>query len=311
MVISSKRALVSCSLIKKLLLAIAGITLVLCLLLPPSQATLTKPNVPQFTINIYDSSYDIAPTSTIDPFNGQPTGTPGQHVDSRTIEIRIKNPYPPSSGAYPTDFHYDIQYRGHFGTDNGWWPVFDTRYGYLKPVSSSEETIYKVVATLSGDYAAMSPWSRGLPVDATIDFQVSAFIGGYTGTPITGWDFNGETSGWSQTQTITLNFDEAAPKYVPSSEEMYGIVTYASPQPTPTNSVKSHPTTTNTPTNSATSPSTQPTQTADTTTQQSNELTALSVFNPLLIIAVVAVLAAVIILAVIVIKRKKNASQTH
>lgn len=290
------------NLIKKLLLAIAGIALILCLLLPPSQATLTKPNVPQFSINMYDSSYDIAPTSTTDPFNGQPTGTPGRHVESRTIEIRIKNPYSSSSGVYPTDFHYDIQYRGHFDSEQNWWSVFETRYGYLQPVSSSEETIYKVVAT-PGDRIDVTPWCRGFPQSSTLDFRVSAFIGGYTGTPINGWEFNGENSGWSNTQSITLDFNTPVSKYVPSPEEMYGIVTYASAQATPTNSITPQPTATNTPTDNPTPP---PTQTTPTPTQQTNELTTPSAFKPLLVIAVVAVLAVVIILAVIIIKRHKT-----
>ncbi len=284
---------------KILLTVAAGVLLVFCLLLPMSQATLTKPSIPQFTIKIYDSSYDIEPTTSTNPFNGEPTGTPGKHVESRTIEIRLKNPYPLSSGVYPTDFHYDIQYRGHFGTDNGWWSAFETRYGYLQPVSSSEETIYKVVATLSGDYADMYPWSRGVPVDATIDFQVSAFTGGYTGTPLTIWEFNGQTSGWSQTQTITLNFDEAAPKYVPSPEEMYGIITYASPQTTPPESATSQPTTTN----AATA---QPTQAASIPAQQNNETNPEIIFNPLVIAVLVAtVLAVVVVILVILLVRRR------
>jgi hypothetical protein len=256
---------------------------------------------------MYDSSYDIAPTSTTDPFNGQPTGTPGRHVESRTIEIRIKNPYPFSSGAYPTDFHYDIQYKGHYETsEQSWWSVFETRYGYLQPVSSFEETIYKVVATPDSDRIDVTPWCRGFPQNSTLDFRVSAFVGGYTGTPISGWNFNGENSGWSSTKSITLDFNTPVSKYVPSSEEMYGIVTYASPQATPTNSITPQPTATNTPTDNPTPLPTQPTQTTPTPTQQTADSTTPSEFNQLIVIAVVAVLAVVIILAVIIVKRHKT-----
>jgi len=283
--------------IKKFLPVVVGVLVVLCMLLPSSQAALTKPNIPQFTVNIYDSSYDVEPTSTTDPFTGQPTGTPGQHVEQRTIEFRIKNPYlPSSSGVYPTDFHYDIRYRGHFGSEQDWWNAFETRYGYLQPVSSSEETIYKINATLSGDSVNLHPWSRGVPEGSTIDFQIEAFTGGYTGAPLVAWYFNGEKSGWSQTQTITLNFDEAAPTYVPSSEEMYGVITYASPQATPTESATSQPTQTPAPTEYVPS----------TPTQQTNDPVPSIIFNPLIVaVMVAAVLAVVVVVLVIVLVKRR------
>ncbi|MGD6805425.1 MAG: hypothetical protein ACQCN4_00480 [Candidatus Bathyarchaeia archaeon] len=312
----------------KKLLPVVGLLLVLCLFIPSSEATLTKPNVPGFTINMYDSSYDIAPTSSVDSFTGKTIEVPGRHVEERIIEIRIKNPYLLSgSGVYPTDFHYDIHYRGHFGTDQSWQSVFETRYGFLQPVSSSEETIYTVV--LHPDYSGINvaTWCRYVPDNATIDFQVRAFIGGYTGTPLTEWIFTGETSDWSDTKTITLNFDTPVPKYVPPPAEMNGVITYASPQATPTDSATSQPTSTptnadndnlpasqptettpSTPTNadSDISPTDQPTENAAAPGQQNNELTASSELDPVVVIAVVAILAVVIIFTVIIIKRHQG-----
>lgn len=279
--------------------------LFLCLLLSSSQATLTKPNVPQFTINVYDSSYDMEPTSTTNPFNGQTTETPGRHIESRTIEIRIKNPYPPSSsGVYPTDFHYDIHYRGHFGGEQDWWNVFETRYGYLQPVSS-EETIYKIDAYKDSTYIDIAQWSRGIPEGSTIDFQVSAFTGGYTGTPLTGWNFNGESSGWSSTQSITLDLSTPAPKYVPSPKQSYGTTTYAAPEPSSTASVTPPPTTTNAPTASPTPLWTQPAQTVTAPVEKTSESASPSAFT-LLVIAAIAALAVVIALTVAIIKRRQN-----
>lgn len=292
--------------IKNFLSAAVCLLLFLCLLLSSSEATLTKPNVPQFTINLYDSSYDIAPTSTTNPFNGQTTGTPGRHIESRTIEIRIKNPYPPSnSGVYPTDFHYDIRYRGHFGGEQDWWNVFETRYGYLQPVSSSEETIYKIDAYKDSTYIDIAQWSRGIPEGSTIDFQLSAFTGGYSGTPINGWTFHGENSGWSSTQSITLDFNTPASKYVPSPKQSYGTTTYAAPEPSSTGPVTPRPITTNAPTASPTPLWTQPSQTAAAPAEQTNESASPSAFT-LLVIAAVAVLAVVIALTVAIIIRRHN-----
>jgi hypothetical protein len=135
---------------------------------------------------------------------------PGIHIESRTIEIRIKNPYQSlDSNTYPTEFSYNIRWKGHFDQSNYWRTVYEPRWGFLKP-SSTAETIYTVVVHPIGNEIEMSGWSCYVSANATIDFQVEAFIGGYGGDPFSGWTFTGQTSGWSSTQTLTISSNPTA-----------------------------------------------------------------------------------------------------
>jgi hypothetical protein len=284
----------------------AGLLILLTLLLTGANAALPKPAVPEFTVNLYDSSYDIPATSRTDPFTGQTVTTPGRHVEARTVEIRIKNPYfSPESNIYPIEFRYDIHYRGHFNQDDSWYNVFDTRDGYLKPSSTQAETVYKVVGIPGGlNEIDMLNWSRYIPVNAIIDFQVRAFIGGYTGTPFTGWTFIGETSDWSSTQTITLDFNTPVPRYVPPPADAYGTIAYAYPLPTPSNSPSPQST------QAATQPSipstAAPTATDDTATptQPSNTGDFMELLDWKIAVAVLAVIVIVIALTVFALKKR-------
>jgi hypothetical protein len=248
-------------------------------------AALAKPAVPEFTVEVYDSSYDIPAKTTTDPFTGQPVTNPGRHIESRTIEFRIKNPYQPlDSKTYPAEFSYNIRWKGHFDQNEGWRNVFEPREGFLNP-SSTAETIYTVVAYPGGSNEIdLATWSCHAPVNARIDFQVEAFIGGYAGDPLNGWTFTGQTSGWSNTQTITLDFNTPVPPYIPAS-----IDSHSTNSPTPT----LQPTTTLA-TPEATSASTQP-----------NIQTEFSIlFDWNVVVAVLAVMVVIVIFAITVFRRK-------
>lgn len=59
-------------------------------------SSITKPSVPEFTVKLVDSSYDVPTTYSIDPYTGQNVTHAGSHVESRTLDVKIKNqPLPP------------------------------------------------------------------------------------------------------------------------------------------------------------------------------------------------------------------------
>ena len=184
-----------------------------------AESSIPKPDVPRFTVNLIDSSYDIPATSTIDPYTGQTVTQNSSHVDARTIEISIKNqPFTPfktqnGTATWDVDFCYNIRWKGHFEQD--WHELFLVSDGFP---SQNYESDYTVLS-YNGEYSS----TDGLQFNAgsimtvfspnsQVDFQVEAMIG-YVSREYAGnygplsypYVFNGETSGWSSTQSITIN----------------------------------------------------------------------------------------------------------
>jgi len=161
--------------------------------------------VPEFTLKYVDNSYDVPsydvpPTYGIDPYTGKNVTireghhVEGYHVENKSIEVWIKNQN--LSNSSPNLF-YNVRYKGHFGED---WTALRERIPAFSPYWNSEYT----VVTCSADY----------PNHAQLDFQVEAVLGHYyeTYNPIfvpfyvklTAFKIDA-TSGWSNTQTITLD----------------------------------------------------------------------------------------------------------
>jgi hypothetical protein len=174
-----------------------------------------KPSVPEFTIKLVDSSYDIPPTSSVDPYTGQTVTQAGRHVESRTIKLSIKNqPFTPfqvedeNGNSWAVDFQYNIRWKGHFEQD--WHEIYIPTNGFAGANLESEYT----VISFEGEYSSsegLKLYYQGLiatfPPDAQVDFQVEAMIGYVSRYPVpftSGWTFTGEESGWSNTQTLTI-----------------------------------------------------------------------------------------------------------
>ncbi|MGD6851478.1 MAG: hypothetical protein ACQCN6_05385 [Candidatus Bathyarchaeia archaeon] len=196
----------SLSLLPVLLLVTASIAL---LNLTTSQ-TIPKPTVPQFNIVFYDSSYTIPASTATDVYNGQQIITPERHVEQKTIELQIKNvPFTPfqikdtHNNTIEAGFFYNIRDKPHFSPEESWY----NGNQYLIR-SSGEYTIYRVNLTQHYDGSYEVPqWSRYVPADAQLDFQVQALIGG----PDDPWAFVGQKSDWSNTQTINIQTDSTLP----------------------------------------------------------------------------------------------------
>jgi hypothetical protein len=163
--------------------------------------SIPKPSVPEFTAKYVDGSYTVPASTTIDPYTGQNITNPSYYVENRTFEIAIKNqPFIPyddnSTGAqWKITLIYQIRTKGHFAQN--WTNLYSVDNGFL-PASNTD---YTIVSYSLGE----GPVWGNLQANARVDFQVEAMIG-YVHRTIgfASWFFTGESSDWSNTQTITI-----------------------------------------------------------------------------------------------------------
>ena len=167
-----------------------------------------SPSVPEFTVELVDSSYDVPTTYSTDPYTGKRITHEGYHVERRTMEVRIKNqpftPYTDSDGRN-IKFFYNIRTKGHFTEE--WSEVYNA--GEMPTQSNSEYTVISYDSERTYTFT-LGTTSRCLEVSpgGQVDFQVQALVG-YTQDTITGpafhgWVFTGEKSGWSETIPLTI-----------------------------------------------------------------------------------------------------------
>ncbi len=190
-----------------------------------SVASMPKPSIPQFTVKLVDSSYDTPSTTSVDPYTGKTVTQAGSHIESRTIKIYIKResiePFivETPTGNWTAGLQYNIRWKGYFEQD--WHVIYTATNGYA---GGDIEGEYLVVS-YGGEYsslAGLNLYYQGLiakfPPGGRVDFQVEAMIGYVNRDPLaSGWVFTGETSGWSSTQTITIDEISSATSPSPSS----------------------------------------------------------------------------------------------
>jgi hypothetical protein len=166
---------------------------------PTETASTPKPSVPEFTLNFIEHSHDVSPIYGIDQFTGENiTIQEGAHYQWTTLDFTIKNQQVPSDSR----LYYNIRYKGQY--TNNWTELYhgDT---YIQQQSGEYTTISFLVSGSPSPEAHTS--TLPIPSGAQVDFQVEAMIGGiYRISPrfSSGYEFRGETSGWSSTQTITI-----------------------------------------------------------------------------------------------------------
>ena len=201
--------------------------------------SLPKPSVPEFSLKVVSYPYYVTPTTTINPYTGKTVTTQyGYQEENKSIEITIKNqpftPYIDSNGNSMRLF-YNITVKGHY--DVTWNYAYTNPYRGLLNASNSD---YTTISMPIGHHSTVP--SGGYPLEGvdtgdSVDFQVQAQIGyynkSYTGmlAPVVGGDFyyvfTGQTSGWSNTQTITIGETSASTSPNPTT-------TSQNPAPTPT-----------------------------------------------------------------------------
>jgi len=191
---------------------------------PTEQAFITKPSVPEFTVKFVDHSYDIPPTYGIDQYTGETVITKqGEHIVNRTIEFTIKNqPFT----SYDADgkeigLYYTFRFKGYYGSEWSYYPFKPDGYstipygmltGDLTPKLSQSNTEYTIISIDLDVLLAISSGYTGVhtyPSGGQMEFQAQAVIGhvDYEATGLIAgshYILSGETSNWSETQTITL-----------------------------------------------------------------------------------------------------------
>jgi hypothetical protein len=161
----------------------------------PAHSSTTKPSVPEFTLKLVAYPYDVPTTYGIDPYTGKNvTIQEGFHVENKSIEVAIRN-QPSTTHKLENDHYinlfYNISYKGHYEKD---WSYYSYEYNSEWFLPSQSESEYTVISF------------KQIPSEGQMDFRVQALIGYFTHyyMPFKVYEFTGETSGWSETQTITI-----------------------------------------------------------------------------------------------------------
>ena len=167
---------------------------------PTESASIPDTSVPEFSLKVVAYPYDVAPTTTTDPYTGENIITSyGYREENKSIEVTIKNqPFTSTldaSGNY-TSLYYDVRFKGHY-TDV--WSYAYTDYN----ASDSDYTVISISLRQIGSVS----------VGGQIDFKVRALIG-YKITKAYDsilppemqyyQEFIGQAGDWSNTQTITF-----------------------------------------------------------------------------------------------------------
>lgn len=163
-----------------------------------SSAIVTKPSIPEFTIQITDHSYNVPTTYTVDPYNGKTITHQGYHVENKTIDVIIKNQlfFPTTIDSNTTGLYYSVRMKGHYED----WTDKNTPYIYNYGTAIASTTTEATTFTYPQNFVP----------DDQIDFQVKALVGYYFAyygghiMPIGTVFHTIQDSGWSETQTLTI-----------------------------------------------------------------------------------------------------------
>lgn len=173
-----------------------------------------KPSVPQFTVKLESVPYYVPTTYRIDPFTGENvTEQVDYWVKNESLVFTIKSqpftPYNDTDGNY-VSLTFNIRVKGHFEPE---W----TNLGHFD-ASGSE---YTVKAYGFGDNAYLAILGS-VPDGGKLDVQVDARVGYYTANMAECKEyFTGETSGWSETYTLTIGESQTptpSPGSTPTSD---------------------------------------------------------------------------------------------
>lgn len=200
------------------------------IVLPTNAQSIPKPSVPQFTLSLVGPAYVVPTTYHLDQSTGQIVADIGYTNQYSAVVITIKNqPYDNTYGS----LYYNVRIKNHEWNDSWLYPLDNLfRMFQTYPTQSTDSDYTNITLTIQ---------SNSLLVGVKNDIQVEAMLGNigrhqeysdtgqYLGAP---YVFNGQTSDWSSTQTISI------PANVPLDS--------TSPNPTiPETSTPTSPTSTN------------------------------------------------------------------
>lgn len=213
-----------------MLLVVVGTLVILSFERPNSNSTfedLKNPSIPEFNATATDHSYYVYPLGHVNPKTGRTDTFPGGFVRNGSVVVNIKNqPFKSyhDSNGYAIQLFFHLRARSHGTSEWHYYPNNKVQ-SYLT-VDNSSTT--KVVFTYREKELQMGinnslTFSRS----ESFDFEVETFIG-YRNVTVQSiapynavYDYVGYSSGWSDTQTVTI---PASTAYIPA--------TPASPIPT-------------------------------------------------------------------------------
>ncbi len=212
-----------------------------------AQTSIPKPSAAEFTLKVIDSSYNVQPTYTTDPYTGKSvTVSEGYRAQNGTVQVEIRNQ--PLADGYDGSGHalalfYSIQTKGHFEGDL--WDDYPSSVdgvnnNYL-PSSNSDFTVISLA------YGNTVHSLGEFPSGGQIDFRVQAFIG--YATTVQGFyydlamrnesytyqNYTGQAGDWSSVQTITIP-QPSSPSETPSPKPTPSPSETATPSPSPSTS---------------------------------------------------------------------------
>lgn len=192
------------------------------LLTEQASSVSATPSVPEFTVKFIDNSYDVPAEYEIDQFTGENVMVkPGEHVENMSIELTVTNPASLGNGG----LYYNFRFKGPYGDAWSYYPFNpDGRStipyngqswgsGNLSPKLEASQTAYTTITlplNMLLSIASGYTGSVNVPKGGEIEFQIQALSGNIEIDPsglLAGahYDFTGQSSGWSTTQTVTLS----------------------------------------------------------------------------------------------------------
>ncbi len=191
------------------------------LLVESASALSITPATPEFTVKLVDNSYDIPPEYEINQFTGENVTIKfGQHVENISVEFTIKNPPHTTNGLY-----YNFRFKGPYGEAWSYYPFYPSGRsvipyngqswgtGNLTPKLEASKSAYTTITLPLGTVTSVASGFSGTannPAGGQIEFQAQA-LSGDIDIDVSGllagsyYDFTGQSSGWSDTQTLSLS----------------------------------------------------------------------------------------------------------
>ena len=177
---------------------------------PAFAQSVPTPSVPTFTVQPVGPSYTVPTTYSFNQSSGQTVANIGYIIEFPNVEVTIKNqPFTPTlnDNGGETSFYYNIQIKAHNETDN-WIDLYSANITNSYPQQSYDSDYTNIsIPVVNGQIDE----GIAIPVGAQTDIQVEALIGNIYSyldfrtnpSPII-FSFVGETSGWSNTETVTV-----------------------------------------------------------------------------------------------------------
>ena len=158
--------------------------------------SIIKPSAPEFTLELVGPPYYIPTSYSLDSSTGQIVAKIGYTNPYSSLSINVKNQ--PFDSSY-WNLYYNVRFKDHNSIDS-WVEAYHASAPYPQQSTSSDYT--DVGFSIEGQ-------NMGIRVlaGAEIDIQVEAMIGSVHRAVMGNtapWVFTGETSGWSETQTINI-----------------------------------------------------------------------------------------------------------